>query len=272
MDSGEAEDRDKRGKKHKTLEILFNERYDNKPDAPYYTFTNNDVKAACIRTGFGNPFDVTKVDSFYDLTKRMREKNYFMFHLGRGNHAFIRGTQEHNGYHEFESISGKDVISFHIKSRIVDSIGQSEAGTLSFIFNKGIIHDFLGAKGQNINMNIARRARVTFDFRINSETLHIAGQQIEIDAIFDTEDGTIATVEAKNKENKDFEIRQLFMVQKYFDMLEARGITQNIKLHILFLVGAKKNLYKLYEYKFSDHDDMNSIRFVRAKEYQIVTG
>ncbi|MCL5092267.1 MAG: hypothetical protein M1364_01225 [Candidatus Marsarchaeota archaeon] len=267
------EDSDKKknllGKKLKTLEILFNERYNKKPDAPYYIFTNDDVKAACSQTKFKNPFDVTKVDSIYDLPKTMQEKSYFMFHLGGGTHAFIMGE----GYHEFEKVSKENSITFPVKPRIVDNIGESEAGSLSFIFNKGIIQDFLSVHNSSMNINIARRSRVTFDFKVGDKKLHIAGQQIEIDGIFDTEDGMIATVEAKNKANKDFEIRQLFMVQKYFDMLaEKKHIPEKIKLHILFLVKLQhQNIYRLYEYKFLDEDDMNSIRLVKAKEYNIVT-
>lgn len=256
------------GKKLKTLEILFNERYNRKPDAPYYKFTNDDVKAACIQTKFKNPFDVTKVDSIYDLPKTMREKGYFMFHLGGGTHAFIMG----NGYHEFEKINKSDSITFPVKPRIIDNLSESEAGALSFIFNKGIIQDFLGVNDFTLNINIARRSRVTFDFKIGDKNLHISGQQIEIDGIFDTEDGMIATVEAKNKANKDFEIRQLFMVQKYFDMLEAeKRIPKKINLHILFLVKPQhQRIYRLYEYKFLDSDDMNSIKLVKAKEYRIL--
>ena len=83
----------------------------------------------------------------------------------------------------------------------------------------------------------------------------------------------IATVEAKNKANKDFEIRQLFMVQKYFDMLaENKRIPEKIRLRILFLVKLQhQKIYRLYEYKFLDSDDMNSIRLVKAKEYHVVT-
>lgn len=255
------------GKKLKTLEILFNSRYNKRPDELYYTFTNDDVKLACNQTNFKNPFDVTKVDSFYDLPKIMQDKSYFMFHLGKGKHAFIKGS----GYHQFEKIETKDKVSFLVKPRIVDNLGESEAGTLSFIFNKGIIQDFLEVHNPDININIARRSRVTFDFKIDRDILHIAGQQIEIDGIFDTEDGMIATVEAKNKANKDFEIRQLFMVQKYFDMLETRKlIPEKINLHILFLIGLhKQNIYRLYEYKFTDHNDMDSIKLIKAKEYNV---
>lgn len=269
MDEDSNKKKNLLGKKLKTLEILFNERYNKKPNASYYTFTNDDVKDACIQTKFKNPFDVTKVDSIYDLPKIMREKGYFMFHLGGGTHAFIMG----NGYHEFETISKANSITFPVKPRIVDNLGESEAGALSFIFNKGIIHDFLGVNNFTLNINIARRSRVTFDFKIGDKKLHIAGQQIEIDGIFDTEDGMIATVEAKNKANKDFEIRQLFMVQKYFDMLaENKYIPEKIRLRILFLVKLQhQKIYRLYEYKFLDSDDMNSIRLVKAKEYHIVT-
>lgn len=257
------------GKKLKTLGILFNQMYNREPGAPYYKFTNDDVKVACIQTNFKNPFDVTKVDSIYNLPKTMRDKGYFIFHLGGGTHAFIRG----NGYHEFEKINKEDSITFPVKPRIVDNLGESEAGALSFIFNKGIIQNFLGVNDFTLNINIARRSRVTFDFRIGDKKLHISGQQIEIDGIFDTEDGMIATVEAKNKANKDFEIRQLFMVQKYFDMLEAdKRIPKKINLHILFLVKPQHQMvYRLYEYKFLDSNDMNSIKLVKAKEYHILT-
>mgnify|MGYP001356327376 CR=1 FL=1 len=68
----------------------------------------------------------------------MSKKNWFFFvHLGRGNHAFVRG----NGYHKFENIKRTKPWK-HTKS-VVSELGTSEADTISTIYNSRIIHDFL---------------------------------------------------------------------------------------------------------------------------------
>ena len=90
---------------------------------------------------------------------------------------------------------------------------------------------------KDLKVHTARRSKVSFSFKVNSSKLHADKQQIEIDGIFETKSGMIVTVEAKNVEHEDFEIRQLFSIKKYFDIM--------------------------------DNEDINSIKFIQVVQYNI---
>ncbi len=59
------------------------------------------------------------------LEKRL---GIFLVHLGRGNHAFVRG----NGYHYFEPV--QEVKSWNPSESVVSLLGTSEANVVSTIY------------------------------------------------------------------------------------------------------------------------------------------
>lgn len=255
-------------KKRNSIDILFNKLLQKNPKAKVIEFTNKELKLVTQDTKFMNQFDATKFDCSEILPETLKNNGFFIVHLGKGNHAFVKGE----GYHKFEKIT--KIKNITVKKGIIDEIGNSEAAAVSFIYNEGIIQDFLGIK--DLKVHTARRSKVSFSFKVNGSKLHADNQQIEIDGIFETKNGMIVTVEAKNVEHLDFEIRQLFSIKKYFDMLmERESVHKNTNIRFLFLLrlrNKKKNLCRLYEYRFTDNEDINSIKFVQGTEYRINTG
>ncbi len=254
-------------KKRNSINILFDKLCKKNPKTKVIVFTNKELKTVTQDTQFMNQFDATKFDSSDLLPERLKENGFFIVHLGKGKHAFVKGE----GYHKFEKITRiKNIFS---SKSVIDIIGSSEAGAVSFIYNEGVVHDFLGVK--DLKVHTARRSKVSFSFKVNGSKLYADKQQIEIDGIFETKEGMIITVEAKNVEHEDFEIRQLFSIKKYFDMLTEKGIIpKNTNLRLLFLVRLRdkeQNLCRLYEYKFTDSEDINSIKFIQAAQYNINT-
>lgn len=65
-------------------------------------FHNDKVKEFACEVGFGNPFDVTKLDNLNLLPQHLRDLDLAVIHLGRGNHAFVEGIR--HIYHPFEAI------------------------------------------------------------------------------------------------------------------------------------------------------------------------
>ncbi len=53
-----------------------------------YIFNNNLVKEISKKIGFGNPFDVTKIDIKEKLPMSLLEKDYCIIHLGEGKPPF----------------------------------------------------------------------------------------------------------------------------------------------------------------------------------------
>lgn len=65
-------------------------------------FYNNLVKDICRKVGFGNPFDVTKLDNKAKLPQILLDNDLAIIHLGGGNHQFIKGIDKI--FHDFEPI------------------------------------------------------------------------------------------------------------------------------------------------------------------------
>lgn len=93
-------------KKHKVLEELLKIC----EDANNLIFDNSLVKAICKQVGFGNPFDVTKIDCSLDLPDVMIKNDYALIHLGEGRHQFIKGIV--NVFHKFEDIPNEMIIEW----------------------------------------------------------------------------------------------------------------------------------------------------------------
>ena len=112
-------------------------------------FTNKELKTVTQDTQFMNQFDATKFDSSDLLPEKLKENGFFIVHLGKGKHAFVKGQ----GCHKFEKITKtKNIVA---SKSVIDIIGSSEACAVSFIYNEGIIHDFLGVivvKQKNLDM------------------------------------------------------------------------------------------------------------------------
>lgn len=96
-------------KKSKVIEKLFTicKQQNN------YIFHNDLVKKVCVEVGFGNPFDVTKLDNKSKLPDVLTKNNFAIIHLGSGNHKFIKGIDK--VYHDFEPI--EKIINWEYQKR-----------------------------------------------------------------------------------------------------------------------------------------------------------
>ncbi len=104
-----------------------------------YVFDNRLVKSLCKKHGFGNPFDVTKLDNTGKFPEILLAHDYFLVHLGEGRHQFVKGITF--GFHEFEKI--EQVVDWEYRKSLLNEFDTSESNILSVGFNQRIIHDFL---------------------------------------------------------------------------------------------------------------------------------
>jgi len=256
-----------KSKKHQLIREIFEglRKIDSRSDV--LPFNNDMVKELSSRVKFRNPFDATKFDTFESMPTCLKQEGFFVVHLGRGNHAFVKGT----GYHHFEPIQETKI--WNPSKSIVSKLGKSEAGTVSTIYNEKIIHDFLcGNADKEIKIHISRRSNVTYDFWIGNNELHADWLQIEVDAFFEA-DNIIAAVEVKNIKHTNFEIRQVYSSMRYLDRFYRDGIIpKKYKLRFLFFQKGKKNkmdFYRLYEYRFNDWRKMDSIELIKNAQYNM---
>lgn len=230
-------------------------------------FGNEMVKEVSTKHRFRNLFDATKFNTFESLPECLKEDGFFIVHLGRGNHAFVRGK----GFHYFEPIV--NIKDWKLSHSVVSKLGNSEADTVSTTFNEKMVHDFLfDHPVDELKIHNSRRSTTDYVFWIGKNQLHADHLQIEMDALFENKD-TIATVEVKNVKHTNFEIRQLYSTFRYLDRFRRDGlIPNNYKIRHLFAVvskGQKSDFYRLYEYTFTSWKHMDSIELVKNAQYNV---
>ena len=106
-----------------------------------FEFDNDLVKRVAQKHGFGNPFDVTKLDNSDDIPQDVQQEDYFVVHLGSGRHRFVKGIS--TGYHCFEPIGATETFDWKYRQSILNELDASESNILSVASNQRIIHDFL---------------------------------------------------------------------------------------------------------------------------------
>ena len=106
-----------------------------------FVFDNTLVKKACTKRGFGNPFDVTKLDDTSRFPQILLDEDYFILHLGEGRHKFVEGIKK--GFHVFEKMDEKKIFDWKYRKSILNEFDTSESNILSVASNQRIIHDFL---------------------------------------------------------------------------------------------------------------------------------
>ncbi|HRF97150.1 MAG TPA: hypothetical protein PLZ51_18205, partial [Aggregatilineales bacterium] len=106
-----------------------------------FRFHNTRVKQVSEEIGFGNHFDATKIDHLSGLPDELLAQDYFVIHLGKGWHEFVKGIDV--GYHAFEPITPDEHIEKTYSPSLLNHVDTSESTVLSFINNQTILQDFL---------------------------------------------------------------------------------------------------------------------------------
>ncbi len=225
-----------------------------------------EISANDIRV-FREPRLMAKFDHKINLPKIFSDNNLAILPITRGNYVI----SNFNAYHEFEQndivISNviKCSLPAHIQSLDSDSI-PSEAIALNCAFASGMIADFLNDEELTPTV-CGRMGSGMFDFNIknnknnNFSSIQVCNSQIEIDAAYEGVKG-LALFEAKRDLSSDFLIRQLYYPFRVWQNRVHKPVRP------IFLVYSN-GIYRLYEYKFEDVNNYNSLSLVSQKNYSI---
>ncbi|MEN6393289.1 MAG: hypothetical protein ABFD53_05735 [Anaerolineaceae bacterium] len=252
------------GTKQQVISRLF-EICDKKGE---YIFDNDLVKRISHEVGFGNPFDATKVDNSALLPEDVKAKDYFLVHLGGGRHAFCKGV--HYGYHQFETITEEESITWKYRKSLLNEFDTSESNILSVVSNQRILHDFLYndivASPRVYN---ARRTKASFSYRIGDQDVETNNVQMEIDLTLEYQD-IVTIVEGKNGFPLDFAVYQLFHPFKYYSKIKNQehiDIKQITCCYVLREKSRDGSILRLYNYTFNDENRNDSITLLKKAQY-----
>jgi len=255
------------GKKQDVISILFKQC---KEDGNF-EFDNRTVKKACEKVGFGNPFDVTKLDNTSIFPEILLNEDYFILHLGRGKHKFIKGIS--HGYHTFEDINDSDIFDWKYRKSILNEFDTSESNILSVAGNQRIIHDFIFEDiVSNPKVYNSRRTKFTFSYTVGNEIIEAKNLQMEIDLTMEL-NGLVTVFEGKNRFPENFAIYQLFHPFKYYTNLRDKkrlNVKQISCCYILRDIKKKCSILRLYNYTFEDENNISSIKLLKSAQYNLI--
>lgn len=207
---------------------------------------------------------MTKFDNASQLPQIFVDNKLSILPITRGNYVIAPMKI----FHEFPKIEHSGEISYlefpeNIQSLSPDSI-TSEALALNAAYLSGILKDFIGDEQISPTIN-GRMSSSTFDFSITSSLsnedvrINVNNAQIEIDAGYEGAE-YLSIIEAKNHLADDFVIRQLYYPLRLW--------TNNIKKPVktIFMVYTN-NVFYLYEYKFDDIQNYNSLKLNQFQRY-----
>jgi hypothetical protein len=254
-----------------------------KLNGPPFVFDNLMVKTT-TGVDFGNQYDLTKLDTSAKLPAELRADDVFIVHLGGPRfrdparrvptrHRFVSPISV--GYHRLEPIQ-KVEDPWKYRRTILDNLDEGESGTISVVFNQGIIHDFLFEDRTipGLRIHIPGRTRKkdenTFTYRVGSTEVSVEQLQIEMDFIVE-KNGTVAIAEAKRGDlPEDFAVSQIYL--PYRKLLKMKGrLGGSFEIRCLFLFQYtrpdRREGIRVYEYAFNDPEDMGSIALLKSCEY-----
>jgi len=236
-----------------------------------FVFHNDLVKIVCKKHKFGNPFDVTKVDNSNILPDILKDEDYFIIHLGKGMHKFIKGVGE--GYHKFEKIKEKNIYDWKYRKSLLNEFDTSESNILSVASNQRIIHDFLYEDiVASPKVYGSRRTKIDMDYNLEKEVIKMTKLQMEIDMTFEL-NNVVTVFEGKNNFPDDFAIYQLFHPFKYYTILKNKNELPVNKItccYVLRKIEKDMSILRLYNYTFENENSMSSIKLLKSAQYNLI--
>lgn len=251
------------GKKKQVLLELFQ----SCKSSGSYKFDNDKVKEVCQQVGFGNPFDVTKLDNTSSLPDEIKDEGYCVVHLGKGRHCFMPVLDV--WFHTFEEIEENEIYAWDYKPSLLNHTDTSESNIISLVYNQLIIQDFLyGDKTEKPKIYMPRRTKITATYRTGTgHSVEAAKLQMEMDATFEHR-GVITVLEGKNGFPDNFAVYQLF--HPFLDYQKVSGAQQVQCCYLLKEKdGEQGYVVRLYLYTFSQDDDIGSIELIKKRQYDL---
>lgn len=235
-----------------------------------YVFDNDLVKEAAEKHGFGNPFDVTKIDNKEILPDKIKKQDFCVIHRGDGVHEFVQPVNDF--FHNFEPIKSA-TIEWPYRKSALNEIDESESNILSVGFNQRIIHDFLYEDiVASPKMYGAKRTKLTQKYKAGRKTITLNKCQMEIDLTTEHQ-GVVTIFEGKNKFPDSFAIYQLFHPILYFHKLREEKKIEIEKINCCYLLRDKKptgSIIRLYLYSFKNPNDITSIILEKSAQYRLI--
>lgn len=200
-----------------------------------------------------------KMDSREDLPELMRENGLFLMPVRNGSYAIVQGE----GFMDIPDIEG-EIEEYHTKLEFdldTSAIGNSEMQHLDFAYASSLIRTFMNDPSLVLTIR-GRKYTPAFSYKIGSISLETASVQTEVDAGYEGRE-QVVLVEAKNSSTKNTIIRQLYYPYRQWSEHTDKKV-------VTLFFEKRDDMYLIWQYEFTDENNYNSVRLVKAKKYRIV--
>lgn len=227
-----------------------------------FELSNKMIKVACQEfkeTAEKEVRILCKQDSRKDVPDIMRENGLFLLPVKNGKYAIIKWEW----YVDIPEIESEVIIydsklDFELET---SSIWNSEMQHLDFAYACSLIRTFMNDPTLVLTIRW-RKYTPEFTFNVWKHSIHTKSVQTEVDAWYEGKN-KIVLIEAKNSKTHDTIIRQLYYPFKQWSLHTTKEI-----LPLFFEKRGKE--YHIWEYRFLDKNDYNSIQLVRSARYKIM--
>ena len=213
---------------------------------------------------FREPRLMTKHDTSEGVPQPLKARGINVLPISRRSYV-LGDFILHHGFEQVSDIKPVLCSLPDFETLQADNI-TSEANAINALLAAGILDKFLNTDDNDNTVETfnGRMGTGDFDFKVscmnnNKVRIAVRGAQLEIDGGFENKDSVII-MEAKNILNDDFHVRQLYYPYRKYQAL--------VKKPIRLVFSQYTNMtYHLYEYRFADLKDYNSLELVQSGVY-----
>ena len=234
-------------------------RHDFKKGA--FHLTAQEIKTATAHFTTTNEREVRilcKQDTRESRPQVFRDNGLFLLPTKNKFYAVVQGE----GYVDIPAIKSQPVayqskLDFRLET---SEVGDSEMQHLDFAYASSLVRTFLDDPSLVLTVR-GRKYTPYFSFRVGKTSLTAESVQTEVDAGYEGRN-QVALVEAKRSQNSNTIIRQL-----YFPFRQWQEHTKKPVVTIFF--QREGDEYSLWQFRFPDVEDYNSIELVRSQRFLI---
>ena len=229
-----------------------------------FEITANQIKVSCQDfkgTGEKEVRILCKQDTRESRPNIFKENNLFLLPKKNGTYYIVQGE----GYVNIpqittEVINYKSKLDFKLESSMV---GDSEMQHLDLAYASSLVRTFMNDDSLLLTIR-GRKYTPGFDFKVGKQILSVESVQTEVDAGYEGRD-KIVLIEAKNSDVTNTIIRQLYYPYRQWKQQTTKDV------YLLFFDREKNSdIYNIWQFKFTDENDYNSIILVKSGKYRII--
>jgi hypothetical protein len=205
-----------------------------------------------------------KQDERSDRPLVFQEKGLFILPVKNGEYVIVKGE----GYIDIPPIhETTQVYSSQLGFPLVTStIGDSEMQHLDFAYATSVIRTFMDDSSLVLTIR-GRKYTPEFSFKVGKQVITAQSVQTEVDAGYEGQE-QVVLVEAKNSSASNIIIRQLYYpFRQWQSQLKLKKVNKPVYTVFFEKIG---NEYRLWQFRFNQEDDYNSIQLVRSQRFEVI--